>query len=148
MASQKAEILFYKENVRFILRNKSEISKWLISIAKKHGKKITSLHYIFVNDKFLLGMNRKFLRHDTFTDIITFDYSEESKSNNSINGEIYISIERVNENALKFGKTEKEELHRVMAHGLLHLCGFNDKSVKDKKHMRSQEEIALDLRQF
>jgi probable rRNA maturation factor len=148
MASQKAEILFFKENVRFILRNKSEISNWLIAIAKKHKRKIGSLNYIFVNDKMLLEMNRKFLQHDTFTDIITFDYSEEPKKNNPIEGEIFISIDRVNENAVKFETFEKNELHRVMAHGLLHLCGFKDKSAKDKKQMRSQEEIALALRQF
>ena len=148
MASPKTEILFFKENISFTLRNKSDIPHWLISIAKKHKRKITSLNYIFVNDKMLLEMNRKFLHHNTFTDIITFDYSEELQNKNFIKGEIFISIDRVKENALKFKTTEKDELHRVMAHGLLHLCGFKDKSANDKKVMRSQEENALDLRSF
>jgi probable rRNA maturation factor len=148
MALPKTEILFFKENVRFTLRNKSDIPNWLIAIAKKHKRKIISLNYIFVNDKHLLEMNRKFLQHNTFTDIITFDYSEELQNKNFIKGEIFISIDRVKENARKFKTTEKDELHRVMAHGLLHLCGFKDKSATDKKEMRSQEENALDLQSF
>src|ERR1700751_3167443 len=109
MASPKTEILFFKENISFTLRNKSDIPHWLISIAKKHKRKITSLNYIFVNDKMLLEMNRKFLHHNTFTDIITFDYSEELQNKNFIKGEIFISIDRVKENALKFKTTEKDE---------------------------------------
>jgi len=146
--TSKAEILFFKENVRFTLRNKSEIPNWLIRLAKKHKRKIISLNYIFVNDEALLEMNRKFLNHDTFTDIITFDYSQDLKDKSLIHGEIFISIDRVRENARKFQTTEKNELHRVMAHGLLHLCGFKDKTAADQKQMRSQEENALDLRQF
>lgn len=148
MASSQPEILFFKENVQFTLRNKSAIPHWLISVAKKHKRKIISLNYIFVNDKMLLGMNRQFLNHDTFTDIITFDYSDELKNKNLVKGEIFISIDRVKENARKFNTSEKDELHRVMAHGLLHLCGFKDKSASDAKRMRSQEENALDLRSF
>jgi rRNA maturation RNase YbeY len=148
MAATKAEIFFFKEGVRFQLRNKSAISNWLVAVAKKHGRKIDSLNYVFVNDNFLLYMNRKFLGHDSFTDIITFDNSEDGKFKKHLVGEIYISIQRVNENAKTFNTSKTDELHRVMAHGLLHLCGFGDKSAKDKKQMRSEEENALDLRQF
>ena len=148
MAAQKAEIFFFKEGVQFLLRNKSEISKWLIAVAKKKKKKILSLNYIFVNDNFLLKMNRKYLNHDTFTDIITFDNSFESNSKNNISGEIYISIDRVKDNAKNLGNSANDELHRVMAHGLLHLCGFGDKTPKEIKRMRAEEENALDLRKF
>src|ERR1041385_3536979 len=134
MAASKAEIFFFKEGIKFQLRNRKEISDWLIAIAQKHGKRILSLNYIFVNDNFLLKLNKRYLNHNTLTDIITFDNSNEKESGN-ISGEIYISIERVNENAKTLGNSKKDELHRVMAHGLLHLCGFRDKSVSEIKRM-------------
>ena len=148
MSATKTEILFFKEKVRFVLRDKSKIPSWLIAIAKKHKKKIVSLNYIFVTDNILLEMNKKYLNHNTLTDIITFDYCSERKLNSEISGEIFISLDRITENAEKFDVNFRDELHSVMAHGLLHLCGFKDKSKKDQKTMRSQEENALDLRQF
>lgn len=118
---------------------------WLANVARLHKRKISGLNYIFVSDKQLLEMNRQFLNHDTYTDIITF---ESDCGKNAVCGEIYISIDRVRENAKKFDVGVKDELHRVMAHGLLHLCGFKDKSVKEQTVMRRQEEKALDLRSF
>jgi len=148
MSQQKAGISYRKENVRFSFQNKYEISKWLNSIAKKHGKKIARLHFVFVSDDFLLNLNRKFLRHNTLTDIITFDYCENEKNANLLEGEIYISIDRIIENSKLFKVQMNDELHRVMAHGLLHLIGFGDKSLKEKSRMRVEEKNALDLRQF
>ena len=141
------EIHFASEGIRFRLRNKSELESWLVSLARSHKRKIHVLYYIFVSDEQLLQMNKKFLRHNTYTDIITFDLSNEGK-NSPIQGEIYISAERVAENAAKFKVTKTEELHRVMAHGLLHLCGFGDKTPAQAKRMRREEEKALVLRKF
>ncbi len=141
-------ILFFPGDIKFSLRNKIEIAKWLNSVSKKHKKRIDSLNYIFVGDDYLYDINKRFLRHKTLTDIITFDYSADKKGKNGIIGEIYISIPRVTENAKTYKVSRTEELHRVMAHGLLHLCGFGDKTPKEIKRMRSEEENALVLRQF
>jgi probable rRNA maturation factor len=140
------KIRFISEGQKVSPGLQSRVKNWLSKIARTNKKRIGTLNYIFVNDDYLLAMNRHYLRHDTLTDIITFDYSSDEKSKNTISGEIYISIDRVRENAEKFGVKEKDELHRVMAHGLLHLCGFRDKSLSEKKRMRSQEEKALALR--
>ncbi|HET7002220.1 MAG TPA: rRNA maturation RNase YbeY [Puia sp.] len=142
------EILFFTGDIRFSLKNKIAVAKWLHSISRKHKKKITSLNYIFVSDDYLLDINKRFLRHNTLTDIISFDYSADKKAKNGVVGEIYISIPRVYENAGKFKTSKTDELHRVMAHGLLHLCGFGDKTLREIKRMRTEEENALDLRQF
>lgn len=138
-------ILFFTEGVPFNLRHRKQLRSWLGKIARSHKRRIEALNYVFVSDKQLLEMNRKFLNHDTYTDIITF---ESDCGKNSVCGEIYVSVDRIRDNAAKFEVTMKDELHRVMAHGLLHLCGFKDKSVKDQSVMRSQEEKALDLRSF
>lgn len=138
-------ILFFSDGIRFTLRDKAKIRTWLQHVASSHKKKIAGLNYVFVSDKKLLAMNRQFLDHDTLTDIITFP-GDAPKG--AVAGEIFISIDRVAENAWQFGQSRKDELCRVMAHGLLHLCGFRDKSEKEQRAMRSQEEKALDLRTF
>lgn len=117
------------------------LKKWLEKIAQSQKRKISSLAYNFVSDEELWKMNKQFLQHDTYTDIITFDYCEE----NLISGEIYISFDRVKENAEKLKVAPQEELLRVMAHGLLHLCGYKDKSPLQQKQMRAAEERALKL---
>lgn len=141
-------ILFFPGDIKYSLRNKTAIAKWLHAVSKKHKRKILSLNYIFVSDEYLLDINKRFLRHNTLTDIITFDYSADKTGKNGITGEIYISIPRVTENAAIFKVSRTEELHRVMAHGLLHLCGFGDKTPSEIKRMRAEEENALDLRKF
>jgi rRNA maturation RNase YbeY len=146
--SSGEEILFFPGDIRYILRNKAAIAKWLHRVSKKHKRKIRSLNYIFVSDEYLLDINKRFLRHNTLTDIITFDYSADKTGKDGIIGEIYISIPRVAENAGIFKVSKTEELHRVMAHGLLHLCGFGDKTASEIKRMRAEEENALDLRKF
>ena len=139
---------FSTGDVSFTLRNKTAIADWLKAVAKKHKQTIGTLSYSFVSDDYLLSINKRFLKHNTYTDIITFDYSSDEQSKNVVSGEIYISIDRVTDNAEKFGVSRKDELHRVMAHGLLHLCGFRDKTSAEQKRMRAEEENALALRKF
>lgn len=117
------------------------LKTWVNKIAASEKRKINSLAYNFCSDEELWKMNKQFLNHNTYTDIITFDYSEDGH----ISGEIYISADRVKENAEKLKITFKEELLRVMAHGLLHLCGYKDKSPIQQKQMRAAEERALKL---
>ncbi|CAN5792725.1 rRNA maturation RNase YbeY [soil metagenome] len=151
MVESGNEILFFQGDIKFILRNKAAIAKWLHSVSKKHKKRVSSLNYVFVSDEYLLNINKRFLRHNTLTDIITFDYSADKNGKNGkdgIIGEIYISIPRIKENARIFKVSQSEELHRVMAHGLLHLCGFGDKTPEEIKRMRTEEQNGLDLRKF
>ena len=134
---------FFEHEVRSGLKNKRKLSAFIDSIISKYLKNIkeAGISVIFCNDTFLLEMNNNFLDHDTFTDIITFDLSE---SRTVVDGEIYISVERVKENAKIFKTTYNDELHRVIFHGVLHLCGFKDKKEKDKKIMRENEDYCLE----
>jgi rRNA maturation RNase YbeY len=116
-------------------------SKWMEVMAVSENKTIGELSFVFCSDAFLLKINQNHLNHDTYTDIITFDYSE----NGLINGEVYISTERVKENAGRFGVSEINELHRVMAHGLLHLCGYGDKSDLETQVMRDKENEKIGM---
>lgn len=138
-------ILFFNDGLKYSLRDRNKVRLWLHRIARSHKKKISSLTYIFVSDKRLLEINKQFLDHDTYTDIVTFP-GDSPKG--TIAGEIYISIDRVKDNASNYQQSMKTELHRVMAHGLLHLCGFKDKTAAEQSVMRRQEEKALDLRSF
>ena len=133
---------FYEQDVHSKLKDKRKLSVFLDDLVHKHKKKVTntSFTYIFCTDEYLLQINRQFLDHDTYTDIITFDLSEQPAQ---LVGEIYISLDRIAENAEKFGITYNEELHRVIFHGALHLCGFKDKSAADKKEMRKMEDRCL-----
>ncbi len=136
-----AGISFLSEEASFKLKDKLLLKRWLKAIAEKEKKSIQNLHYIFCNDERVFSINKEFLKHSTLTDIITFDYCEKNK----ISGEIYISVDRVNENARKFDVTTQHETLRVMAHGLLHLMGYKDKSEKDIKGMRKKEDAAIEL---
>jgi probable rRNA maturation factor len=139
-------ISFHFIDTPFRLRQRDEVRKWLSKLAKSHQHKVAGLQYIFCTDAFLLQINKQFLNHDTYTDIITFDYSTDY-GHHVVAGEIYISIDRIRENAKMFLVRPNDELHRVMAHGLLHICGFRDKTTKEQTLMRKQEENALALRQ-
>jgi len=121
------------------LRRRSELKRQIEGIFRKEGKKLGSLNYIFCSDKELLKINQKFLNHDYYTDIITFDLSEKSY----IIGEVYISADRVRENAKRQDTTIISELRRVIFHGALHLCGYKDKTERDKRMMRDKEEQYL-----
>ena len=135
-------ILFFSE-IKFKLQQKRTIKNWLIEVAIQEKKKIGDLNIIFYNNKQLLEINKQYLNHETLTDIITFDYSESEL----LIGDIFISVERVKENAQKFNVSFEEELRRVMAHGILHLCGYKDKNNNEKKLMKQKEEEALLLYQ-
>lgn len=132
-----------QEQYSFKLKNKTAIKNWLLNATVKHKCKAGNLAYIFCDDAFLLKINKQFLNHNTYTDIITFDYCELDKKTKIISGEIYISIDRIKENATKYGTTFDNELLRVMAHGLLHLIGFKDKSPAHKKEMTKKENELL-----
>lgn len=131
-------ILFHKE-INFELKQKTKYKNWIKSIILDFEKRVGEINYIFCDDEYLLDINQKYLQHDTYTDIITFDYSE----NKTISGDIFVSIERVKENATLYSKGFEEELHRVLAHGILHLCGYKDKTEKEAKEMRTQEDWAI-----
>ncbi len=132
-------ISFSTVDIKYNLQNKLKIKSWVKTILDTEGKKAGDITYVFCNDDFLFSMNEKYLKHDTLTDIITFDYSEKGR----LSGDIFISIERVKENAESFKTTFNQELGRVMAHGILHLAGYKDKSSEDKKVMRSKEDFYL-----
>lgn len=138
-------IYFFKEDCQFDLRKLRKYKSWLIQVAYFYKFEIQELNYIFCSDEFLHKINLDYLNHDTYTDIITFDLQEPSEENKNIESDIFISIDRVTENARKLNISFKEELARVMAHGLLHLIGFKDKSDEDKKGMRLAENKALEL---
>jgi probable rRNA maturation factor len=131
---------FFDDSAQSNLKNKNALSKFITESIFNQTAKASSLTYIFVSDDALLQMNQQFLQHDTLTDIITFDQSENAKK---IIGEIYISIDRVKENALKFKTNYEQELYRVIFHGALHLCGYKDKSKQDAVLMREMEDYWL-----
>ncbi len=133
---------FYEQDVKTGLINKRELSAFLDMLVQRHltGVKTIHLNFVFCNDNYLLQINKEFLSHDTYTDIITFNLSEKP---NELAADIYISIDRVKENAEKYITTYDHELHRVIFHGVLHLCGFKDKKEADKKEMRQQENLCL-----
>jgi len=119
----------------------NSLRSWIISTAKKEDYAVAELGFTFVNDQELHKINVEFLNHDTYTDIITFDYSTEE----AIAGEIYISLDRVNENAEQFQQNTKVEIRRIIIHGVLHLLGYKDKSPEDKTQMTSKEDYYLSL---
>jgi rRNA maturation RNase YbeY len=130
---------FNVEEIKYNFKDKLVRKGWLKEVIKDAGKKIGEINYIIVSDEYLLQMNQQYLKHDTYTDIITFDYCED----NTVNGDMYISIDRVRENAINFNVTEEHELNRVLVHGLLHLLGQKDKTKSDALEMRRKEELWL-----
>ena len=134
-------IFFSDENVNFTLPESERVQNWISRIVRTHGKRVGEVNYIFCDDAYLIEVNRAYLNHDTYTDIITFDYV----AGGLISGDIMISTDRVGENAEKFGVPFEHELHRVIIHGVLHLLGQGDKTDSDAAEMRRQEEEALAL---
>lgn len=134
------EILFFSHEVKVRTQHKEIIREWLDKTAKKHNHKIGSVHIIFCSDEFLRKMNKEYMNHDYYTDIVTFHY-EEKKS--TLAGELYISIDRIRENAVKFNIQRENEKRRVIIHGLLHLLGFNDENREEKKMMTTLENKYL-----
>ena len=120
---------------------KRETTAWIRRVAQTYGKKVGEVGYLFCDDEKILEVNREYLGHDYYTDIITFDYCE----GDTLNGDIVISLDTVRTNAEQFGKTYEEELHRVIIHGILHLCGINDKGPGEREQMEAAENKALAL---
>ncbi|RAI94970.1 rRNA maturation RNase YbeY [Algoriphagus yeomjeoni] len=135
-------INFFTEEVPFSLKEKRKRKAWLKKIAESENHKIEDLNYVFCSDEYLHSMNVEYLDHDTYTDIITFDNSEDE---GIIEGDIFISIERVKENSETLNVTEEKELSRVISHGLFHLLGYKDKTKAEASLMRSKEEFAINL---
>jgi rRNA maturation RNase YbeY len=138
-------ISFFEEDINFKLKDKAKVRQWITDTIIAEGYKLKELNYIFCSDAYLLEINRQYLDHDTYTDIVTFDNSEEE---GKIVSDIFISIERIRENAAKFNVTEINELHRVIIHGALHLLGYKDKSPADKQKMTQKEDFYLSKRIF
>ena len=124
------------------LSQRTTLKSFVAALFKKEARKLKEIHYIFCSDAYLLEINRQYLKHNYYTDIITFDLSE---PNQPINAEIYISVDRVKDNARQFSTSFKRELHRVIFHGALHLCGYKDKKAEDQEIMRRMEDKYLTL---
>jgi probable rRNA maturation factor len=140
-----ASINFFTEDVKFKVRNPRSVKTWIKRAIDQEGKTLKQLNYIFCSDKHLLTINRDYLNHHSLTDIITFDNSE---NNGWIEGDVFISVDRVLENSIGYNVEFDEELHRVMIHGALHLVGYADKSKPQKAQMRKKEDAYLSLRKF
>ena len=138
-------IRFFEEDIAYKLKNKTAVKHWIADTIRAEGYQLKELTYIFCSDAYLLQINQQYLDHDTFTDIITFDNSDIASV---IVGDIFISIERVRENALAFDIAETDELHRVIIHGALHLVGYTDKTVVTKQKMTQKEDFYLNKRSF
>ena len=134
-------IRFSSQDINFELLEAEKMKKWISEVILGRGKRVGNISYLFCDDEYLLGVNQQFLNHDTYTDIITFDYVVADL----VSGDIMISINRVGENAEKFGVSFEKELHRVVIHGVLHLLGQGDKSDAEAAEMRRQEEESLAL---
>ncbi len=138
-------IRFFNEDSPYKLPQKQATRQWLKQQAEAEGFRVGDLNYIFCSDEHVLQVNRDYLQHDYYTDIITFDQSEEE---DLIEGDIFISVDRVADNAAQLGVVPVTEMRRVMAHGLLHLCGYGDKSPEEEKTMRGKEDEWLRILDF
>ncbi|MBK6729773.1 MAG: rRNA maturation RNase YbeY [Bacteroidetes bacterium] len=134
-------IVFNEIYPGFQLKNKTKVKAWILEVISKHGKSCKELQFFFCDDEFLLALNQEYLKHNTFTDIITFNYNQ----GNTISGEIYISIDRVIENATNYEKSFINELCRVIIHGILHLLGFNDITEDEQQYIKQKEDSMLEL---
>ena len=135
-------ISYYFEDTDFIFKGKTLNNKWLRLVAESEIRKIGHISIIFCSDNYILDVNQKYLQHDYFTDIITFDYCEGDK----LSGDLFISVDTVRDNAVEYASDFKDELNRVMVHGILHLIGYDDHCEEDIKEMRAKENYYLSLR--
>lgn len=136
-------ITYNVEGVKMPKIKKRETTAWIRAVAKSYGRRVGEVGYMFVNDDKILEVNREYLGHDYYTDVITFDYDEDDV----VSGDVVISLDTVASNAQLFNKTYEEELYRVIIHGILHLCGINDKGPGEREQMEAAENKALALRQ-
>lgn len=135
-------ISYYREDSDFVFKGRKFNNLWLRKVAESEIRRIGELSIIFCSDNYILDINMRYLQHDYFTDIITFDYCE----GNVLSGDLFISVDSVRENALHYGVEFEDELNRVMVHGLLHLIGYDDHTEDEQKVMRAKEDYYLDLR--
>ena len=134
-------ITYSSENIKCPALRRRDTTRWIRAVAATYGKKVGEVGYLFCDDAKILEVNREYLGHDYYTDIITFDYSE----GDTLNGDLVISLDTVRSNARLFGRDYDEELHRVVIHGILHLCGINDKGPGEREQMEAAENRALRL---
>ena len=134
-------ITYQTEDIAMPQIKKHETTEWVKQVAASYGKKVGEIAYIFCSDEKILEVNRQYLEHDYYTDIITFDYTE----GNRISGDLFISLDTVRTNAEQFDQAYERELHRVIIHGILHLCGINDKGPGEREIMEAEENKALSL---
>lgn len=137
-------ILYYYEDIDFQFRNKTRTNRWLRLVAESEIKRIGDISIIFCSDNYILDVNQKYLQHDYFTDIITFDYCEGDR----LSGDLFISVDSVRENSIEYGTDFADELSRVIVHGLLHLIGYDDHTEADVAVMRKKENYYLSLREL
>jgi rRNA maturation RNase YbeY len=134
-------MISFNYELEFQLENEEQYSSWISNVISSENKKEGDINYIFCDDEYILEINKQYLDHDYYTDIISFDYSV----GNELHGDIFISIERVRENAIEFEVTFDEELKRVLAHGVLHYCGYKDKTEEEELLMRSKEDEKIKM---
>lgn len=139
MMDEENIIEYHTEEIEFELPDTEKVSNWILSIVSNESKILSSVNFIFCSDQYLHSINVEYLDHDTFTDIVTFQYSKHPY----IEGDLFISIDRIKENANTFHVPFLKELHRVMIHGILHICGYGDKSAEEKDLMRKKENESL-----
>ena len=132
-------IIYQAEDIKLPNIKKLETNVWIKQVARLYNKKVGDINYIFCSDEKILEINKQYLQHDYYTDVITFDYTEDD----IISGDIFISLDTVKSNSEKYGTEFQDELNRVIIHGILHLCGINDKSPEEENEMRKREEGAL-----
>ena len=138
--AKKTKVHFFSNDIPTSLKNTADLKRFIELIFKKEMRSLDSINYIFCSDRAILEINKKYLNHDFYTDVITFDLSPNNKA---ISAEVYISIDRIRDNAKQLGLSIKSELHRVLFHAALHLCGYKDKKKKDQERMRKKENELL-----
>jgi rRNA maturation RNase YbeY len=137
----RERISFQTQDIELIMKEKNKIRQWIVDAIRNEGKKSGDIAYVFCSDEYMLGMNQQYLHHDDYTDVITFDYTEGDR----VSGDIFISVERILDNSMQLKTTPEEELHRVMIHGVMHLCGYKDKKPKERANMTVKENQYLEL---
>ena len=137
-------ISYFFEDTDFIFKGKALNNKWLRIVAESEIRRLGQISIIFCSDNYILDINQRYLQHDYFTDIITFDYCEDDR----LSGDLFISVDSVRENAIEYGTSFNDELNRVMVHGILHLIGYDDHTDEDIRQMRSKENYYLSLREL
>ena len=134
-------ISFQTQDIKLILKDKTIIRSWIVNAIQNEDKKTGDITFVFCSDEYLLGMNQQYLHHDDYTDVITFDYTEGDR----VSGDIFISYERILDNSNQLKTLPEDELHRVMIHGVMHICGYKDKQPKARAQMTIKENQYLDL---